>query len=430
MSTQKAIEISYECLTPIYKEHAFSNATLNKTLKTTPSDCKPLVTKIVYGVLDKNIKLDYIIKLFAPQTKPALFVLLKIGAFCILELSIPSAVVVNDCVNYAKKIGKAGVANFVNAVLRNIAKAKEENSFEYPTEPLKCASIQNSYPLWALNKLKDYYGEEEAIKISDGNDDTATCLRINTALISVDEFKNKLVAKGLKFKQTCLDDAIKVYGDVTSLTASGECTPMSLSSMLTVRALNVKPDSNVLDLCAAPGGKSVYIAGLQPSAKIVACDVYPHRLRLISSYAKRMHADNVTVEQNDATEVNPAFFNKFDYVLLDAPCSGFGVVSSRPEIKMFRTEKDVDKLVEIQQKMLEIAKNYLKVGGVLLYSTCTVFAEENALNVKNFLEHNDHFKLIPLDLPIKSDDGSLDLQLLPHKHDTDGFYIAGLVKEK
>ncbi len=428
MSTLNAITQSYHCLNSIYREGAYSNIALNDTLNQSSDEDKPLISKIVYGVLENDIFLNYIIKQFVPSAKPALSVLLKIGTYMITHLSIPSAVVVNDCVNHAKKIGKGAVANFVNATLRSVVRAKEANSFVFPAEPLKKASVMYSYPYWALMLLSREYGEEKAIAIASYRSDNATHVRINKSVTTNEKFEKTLQQKGLKYKKSILPDAYKIYGNVSALTKKGECVIMGLSSMLAALSVNVTDNADVLDLCAAPGGKSVYMAQLNPTAKILSCDTYPHKLRLIEKYAAKMGVTNITTELNDAMEINPAYFGKFDFVLLDVPCSGFGVCYSKPEIKLFKKLDDVRNLVAVQQKMLFAAKNYVKVGGYLTYSTCTVFAEENRKNIKNFLAQNPEFALTDLNLPIKTE--TKDLQILPHIFDAEGFYIARMVKTK
>ncbi len=428
MSTLNAITQSYHCLNSIYREGAYSNIALNDTLNQSSEEDKPLISKIVYGVLENDIFLNYIIKQFIASAKPALSVLLKIGTYMIIYLNIPSAVIVNDCVNHAKKIGKGAVANFVNATLRSIVRANEAHSFVYPDDPIKKASVMYSYPYWALMLLSREYGEETAKAIAAYKSDNATHVRINKTVTDNTKFEEILNQKGIKYKKSLLPDAYKIYGDVTQLTKNGECVIMGLSSMLAALSVNVTDNANVLDLCAAPGGKSVYMAQLNPTAKILSCDTYPHKLRLIEKYAAKMGVTNITTELNDAMEINPAFFGKFDYVLLDAPCSGFGVCYSKPEIKLFKKYEDVRNLASIQQKMLWAAKNYLKVGGYLTYSTCTVFAEENQKNISNFLTQNPEFALADLCLPFKTE--TKDLQILPHIFDAEGFYIARMVKTK
>ncbi len=430
MSTRSAIMTACDCLDSIFKNGAFSNVSLNAFLKETLADDKPLVTKIVYGVLDNYVLVDYYINQFAPKVPSAVSTILRAGTFCITELNLPSAIAVNDCVEILKKRGKKGLCGFVNAVLRNVSKAHATDSFVMPRDELQALSVKNSIPVWALKKLSDAYGIDAAASFAGYVNRPSTNLRVNTAVNSIEKIKTVLLNEGLKYEDTVLPDALRVYGDVTSVTGKNACVAMSLAAMLAARAVGASDGEKVLDCCAAPGGKSVYMANLSPNADITACDIYPHKLKLIEGYARKMHADNVKVALNDATVFNPSFKEKFDRVLLDAPCSGYGIVFSRPDVKVFRKESDVAQLVAVQRNMLSVAKNYVKKGGTLVYSTCTVFYEENAENVEWFLANNPNFSLSDTELPVRSAFGEqLGLQLMPYVHDTDGFFIAKFKKE-
>lgn len=281
-----------------------------------------------------------------------------------------------------------------------------------------------------VEKLRDDYGQAAMLSFANHVNVPSANLRIDTGTNSVDEVKLFLDKEGVKYADTVLPDALQVFGDVTSVTEKKACVAMSLAAMLVARTVGVEDGDNVLDCCAAPGGKSVYMANLCPTARILSCDVYPHKLKLIEGYAYKMKAENISVKLNDATAVNPQFFDKFDKVLLDAPCSGYGVIFSRPDIKVFRKQEDVAELAKIQRQMLSVAKNYVKKGGTLVYSTCTVFQEENGDNIKWFLAENPDFELTEPDLPLhtafKDKPG---VQLMPDVHGTEGFYMAKLIRK-
>ena len=430
MSTQIAIQKSFLCLDSVYINGAFGNVTLNTVLNKTPNQDKALVTKIVYGVLDNDLWLDFCVRKFATKVDSSVLVLLKIGAYCITKLNLPSAVAVNDCVEVLKRQGKKGLSGFVNAVLRNISRAYEKDDFVLPDDNMQAISIKHSLPLWALQKLKATVGEQLAIDFACFKPTPQTTVRINEKINSVKEVQAFLDANDIRWQQTFLPDALSVVGDTTLLTENTACTPMSLSAMLVVRALEAKDGEKILDCCSAPGGKSVYIANLCPKADITSCDIYPHKLKLIEGYAKKMGASNINVLLNDATVSNKNFIDKFDKVLLDAPCSGFGVLQSRPDIKVFRKKQDVTELAKIQWKMLCVAKDYVKKGGNLLYSTCTVFEEENSKNIARFLNENHDFELLDLNVGLKTAlPNKLGFQLLPNVHGIDGFYIAKLKRK-
>lgn len=430
MSTQISIQKSFQCLSSIYVEGAFSNISLNNILNKTPQEDKSLVTKIVYGVLENDIWLNYCIKKFAKTVDSSVRILLKIGAFCITKLNLPSAIAVNDCVEVLKKQGKKGLSGFVNAVLRNISKEHDKNGFDLPPDKIKAISVKYSIPEWALEKLYASYGEKITFDFASYTQSPQTTIRVNTAINKVEEVTALLDAEGIKWRPTFLSDALMVQGDVTKITEKTASTPMSLSAMLVARAVNPSPKEQILDCCSAPGGKSVYMANLCPQADIISCDIYPHKIKLIEGYAKKMGAKNVKAMQNDATCLNESFINAFDKVLLDAPCSGYGVLQSRPDIKVFRKKADVAVLADMQRKMLQIAKNYVKKGGLLIYSTCTVFEEENSANVQWFLKNNPDFVEYTDNAQIKSAiPNQKGIQLLPHVHGIDGFYYAVLKRK-
>ena len=431
MSTQKAIQKSFQCLSTVYVDKAFGNITLNNVLNKTDPQDKPLVTKIVYGVLDNDLWLNYCIKQFATSVDSSVLVLLKIGAYCITKLNLPSAVSVNDCVEVLKKQGKKGLSGFVNAVLRNIARTHQKNGFDLPSDTLKNISIKYSMPLWAVEKLANSYGKQVALDFCASQPNSQTTIRVNTQKSNLQSVTQLLDQKSIKWQPTILPDAIAVFGDTTAITEQTASTPMSLSAMLVARAVNPQDNEKILDCCAAPGGKSVYMANLCPTAQVTSCDMYPHKIKLIQGYAKKMGATNLKAMINDATVINDEFVDAFDKVLLDAPCSGFGVLQSRPDVKVFRKKADVLELAKLQYQMLSVAKNYVKKGGLLVYSTCTVFEEENSLNVKQFLEQNPNFEICQNLSQIKTAfSDKLGVQLMPYLHGIDGFYYAVLKRKQ
>lgn len=198
--------------------------------------------------------------------------------------------------------------------------------------------------------------------------------------------------------------------------------------MLIVHALNAAGKCSVLDACAAPGGKAVYIKQLNDDATVTACDIHPHRVALIDSYAKRMGVE-ITAVCRDSSVFNSAFEEKYDFVLCDVPCSGFGVLDSRPDIKLTRASVDIGNLMKLQSAIISNAARYVKRGGVLLYSTCTVFNNENGQIVERFLQNNADFSYSTINLPIDSPaNGQGKYQFLPHVDAIQGFFAARLVK--
>ena len=424
-----ALNSAYECLSSIYREKSFSSITLNEILNKTSKDDKKLVTKIVYGVLDKDIELDYIINKFTSNVKPAILPILKIGTYCLKYLSIPDYALVNECVNLTKKIGKSGISGFVNAVLKNIAKNISAEKIEYPKNFDENLSIRYSYPIWAVKMIVNDYGKEEAEKIiSYCPKHNLTHVRINKKLTNCIKFKELLEKNNIKYIDSELEDAFYVEGMAEKI-KSDLYTVQSASSMLVCKSVGLRDGEKLLDVCAAPGGKSVYLASVS-NVEVVACDVHPHRLKLVESYAKRM-GETIKVCLSDATVFSAKFEGKFDKVLCDVPCSGFGVLESKPDIKLFRTENDISALSGLQLKILSNCSRYVKIGGSLIYSTCTIFKKENEDVVKKFLEQNNSFEyedVITEPRVEKNSNGYI--QFLPYKHEVDGFFIAKLKRIK
>jgi len=412
---------SYKCIDNIYRKKSFSGQELNKFLSDLPSDERPLTTKLVYGVIDKNIELSYIIKQYAKSVKPAILPVLQIGVYCFLYLSIPNAVAVNECVELAKAIGKGGVKSFVNAVLKNISNQIVANKLVYPSDARQYMSVKYSFPLWVIDKVVEDFGEEEAKNIFGYEKDNSFYhIRVNLKKISVDEFEMLLQKDEIKYKQT-LPDGFYISGNLENIKPCFY-TVQSLSSMYVCRAFDDIKGKKFLDLCAAPGGKSVYLASL--GANVTSCDIHPHRVELIKKYAKRMDVE-VDAFLNDASKPNIDFINSFDNVLCDVPCSGFGVTDSKPDIKLFKQKEDIENLAKLQSQILHVASSYVKIGGSIVYSTCTIFKQENNDVVNDFLAKNKNFvaENIQLDFD-KTKEGYI--QFLPYKDNTEGFFIAKL----
>ncbi|HPG92537.1 MAG TPA: 16S rRNA (cytosine(967)-C(5))-methyltransferase RsmB [Clostridia bacterium] len=414
---------SYKCLDNIFRKGAYSSIELNETLLDSAEKDRPLITKIVYGVLDKNITLEYEIKLYAQKIKPAVLPILKIGLYALRYLSIPQFAVINECVELTKNIGKKELSGFTNAILRNLSQKKE---FPLPENIDEKLSVKYSFPLWAVKKLIAEKGEEFTQNFLAYEPPRLTHIRINLNAVSVKDFCELLDNQKINYKKSIFDDALFVEG--MPKINKKFFTPMSVGSMAVVKALDAQGECDVLDVCAAPGGKSVFMAQSDKSATVTACDIYPHRVELIKSYAKRMGVKNIEAVICDSAEFNPDFENKFDYVLCDAPCSGMGVFYDKPDIKFFRQEKDIAELSALQKKILLNAAAYVKKGGFLVYSTCTIFDEENAQNADFLLKHNHEFEFLSYNLP-KFGQINGEKQFFPHIDGVEGYYIAKFTKK-
>ena len=419
---------SYETLKQIYTERAFSSLALNKTLSFCKQQDKSLITKIVYGVLDNDIKLEYLISRHVrkmPKGDTLLF--LKIGVYCLADLSIPVYTVVNDVAELSKISEDKRIVGFVNATLKSIAQSIK-NFDDYPADPILRLSVQYSYPEWALRKLVKDYGIEVATKIVTYPADNRTTARF-TNRINAETISQKY---GVEAEPSLFDDAFYIKGNLPA--NSGEYTVQSLSSMAVARicANLLKDGDRFIDCCAAPGGKSVYVKQLRPDVNVTSCDIHPHRVELINSYAKRMGVQLETrCVDNSYPKGDPDFIRAFDVVLCDVPCSGFGVLNNRPDIKIFRENKDISELMRLQYSILQNCWSYVKPGGHLVYSTCTVFDNENGQNIRRFLNEHWDMNYGIIDLPqFPEANGKGFYQFLPHKDGVQGFFVAVLKSEE
>ncbi|MDE7440102.1 MAG: hypothetical protein K2N23_06320 [Clostridia bacterium] len=397
----------YLILSKVYKDGKF----LKQAIAETPVEPlnKARTVKICYGVLEKDIYLDYILRANAKKApKSSVKIILKIALYMLEFLDKHDYMVVDSAVELVKKAGKDGASGFVNAFLR---------SYKIPPMPERAderLSIECSAPLWLVKKIKRSYKSETAdilTKQSEG-----VCVRFEKGAEKyLDKphtdtpFKDTYI-----FKNFVRDDGFD----------KGEYTFQSVGSIAICSAIS--PCEKLLDACSAPGGKAVLLT--KKCKEVTACELHPHRVELINSYAKRMGV-NVNAMQADSSVFNPIFENAFDAVLCDVPCSGTGVINENPDIKLFRREEDIKSLNEIQLKILNNCARYVKSGGKLYYSTCSVLPEENDSIVYEFLRNNLDFKLEITESPLAHRATKFGLQFLPHISLGAGFFVTSFTKE-
>ena len=396
----------YKALYSVYKDGAFIASVIDGI----PDDRdKSLSVRIIYGVLEKDVELEKIIKILcecAPDFK--IRIVLKIGIYCLKYMnSLPDYAVVNNAVELVKTIGKRQVAGFVNAVLKRYVKDGADISKNNDSE-----EIEYSLPKWYIDKIKSDY-KDDAEKLLNYVCKPREHIRLNMRKISYEEFKSAVRnVESSKFGGYY----VKATNVTKKLFERGEITYQAEGSMAIAQAVaNLKPKS-VLDMCAAPGGKSAYIDELI-NADIIACDIREHRVKLIESYIKRMGSKHITALVADGTVNNAEWNKKFDVVLIDAPCSGSGVIYSKPDIMLKLNEQGIKSLTEIQSKLLDNGARYVSDNGYIVYSTCSVLKDENERQVKAFIEQNGDFEFVK------------DRRVLPHVDDTEGFYYA-IIKRK
>lgn len=425
----KELNASYQILEKVCIEKSYVSIELNKFLKNAQGMNASLVTKIVYGVLEKDISLEYFISQFVKkQPDPKILILLKIVAYSSKSVSsIPHFALVNEIVSIAKKIDKYS-AGFVNAVCKKLI----SNDLILPSKKdiTKYLSVKYNYPEWVIIELKKSKSIEFIEELISKELTTLTHIRINVKLITPQKFKEKLDKLGIKYEPSLYDYTLYVdyakllnYDDLKK-----EYVVQGLPSIITCNVLDAQK-GKVLDVCSAPGGKSVYLANNE-NLDIFACDIHSHRLDLVKKYASNYDVKNMHFCLQDATVLNKDWIDKFDYVLCDVPCSNLGVSRKKPDVFLNKSLGDAKTLASIQYKILETSANYVKSGGILQYSTCTIIDLENKNVINKFLNNHKDFELTEINVDNINifNDNNL-YTFYPNLTDTEGFFIGRLKKK-
>lgn len=424
--------ISVLILDKIFKDKAYSNLVLKNYLeKYSLKDVdKKLVTEIVYGTIKYKLSIDNILNKFVKKIdeKDISVMILRSALYQLNYLDrVPKYAVLNESVEISKKLCKFK-SSFVNGVLRNYLRNKDviknsKNTLEQ----------EYSFVSWMVKLFKNQFPNDYIDIMKSLNGRAEVCYRINSYKISKEELFDKF--QNLKFE--IINDSrnainIKNLSNVfeDEVYKKGFITVQDLSSQIVCEIMNPVENDFILDLCGAPGGKSTYLAELiKDNGKIISCDLHEHKINLISQNAKRLGLKSLELKLNDALVLNKSFVGCFDKVLLDAPCSGLGVIRKKPEIKWFKNQEDLEQIINIQRKMVEISSKYVKVGGILMYTTCTLNKNENENIVNEFLKNNENFVLEELNLDlfcglkIKLNENMVTL--LPSEFN-DGFFISKL----
>ena len=426
---ETARSLALAVLEDVFINQAYSNIALNKHLKGSHLSAtdKGLVTEIVYGTVARKLTLEWYLSHFIQDRDKLdnwLYILLLLSAYQLRYLDkVPNHAVVNEAVELAK-LRKKGSEKLVNAVLRrilregwpDIARIKRKN---------KRDSIAYSLPVWLVSKLKEEYGEERAQAIFE------SLLVRNKASIRVTDLSRKEEIQALleaTDSPLAATGLVKEQGHFAGhdLFSEGAITIQDESSQLVAPTLDLQGDEQVLDACAAPGGKTAHMASYLTSGKVTALDLYDHKLDLIQENAERLGvADQVQTQKLDARKVHE-FFEKdsFDKILVDAPCSGIGLLRRKPDIKYNKETADFTSLQEIQLEILGSVCQTLRKGGIITYSTCTIVSEENFQVVEAFLESHPEFEQVKLEHECKDilKDGCI--LITPELYGSDGFFIS------
>ena len=434
--------IAYNVLDSVLRGGAYLNLALRAGLKDTDSLTASSVTAIVYTAVENVKYSDYLISHYTKgRLHGSIRLILRMGIAEILFMNTACYAVCDECVKLTKDIGKKELTGFVNAVLRRVIRERDELP-ELPKDDSEYLQIKYGLPDFLADEYIREYGRSFTEEMLSGKF-SLTCVRAQYPH-TVDELTDKLipndpVMKELPYRHGKLvSDALILEkgGDIASsdLFKKGSMAVQSESAMLVCRICKPVRGMRVLDACAAPGGKSAYLASLmQNDGEITAWELHENRAELTRKTISRLHADIVKCEQHDSTVLDESLIDNMDLVLADVPCSGFGV-GSKPDTYLNRTNEDIEEIRKIQQDILHACSKYVRPGGGLVYSTCTISKRENEDNAAWFLKTHPDFipdefsSLLPEEYSERSKNGML--QLFPHLDGTDGFFIARFIRKQ
>ncbi|MFP4920491.1 16S rRNA (cytosine(967)-C(5))-methyltransferase RsmB [Staphylococcus coagulans] len=427
-------ELSLMTIEAVIKDGAYSNLKMNETLQSyalNPAD-RALYTELVYGTIKRKLTLDFYLKPFV-KTKIKGWVrrLLWMSLYQHLYLDkIPTHAIIHEAVNIAKRRGGQQTGNVVNAILRQVTTQNLPDIDAIKKKEIRL-SVKYSIPVWIIKHWLTHFGEAVTTSIAENLLlPAAQTVRVNQTRIAIDEAKEALEKEGLHVeKDDHLPECLHVSGHGvmhTSLFKKGYVSIQDKSSMFVAHMLNLQSGDSVLDSCSAPGGKACHIAELlNGTGQVLATDLHDHKITLIENNIHKLGLTHIKAMQHDATK---PYDQMFDKILLDAPCSGLGVIRHKPEIKYTMTPEVIDELVTIQLKLLNNVAQNLKPGGTLVYSTCTIEQLENENVIYTFLKSNHDFEFDPVIDP-RNGEYTKTLQLLPQDMNTDGFFITRVKKK-
>lgn len=429
----KTREIILKVLYNIDKNGAYSNIALDQELNKarknrTIIDKRDIgfISEIVYGTTSWKLTIDEIIKKYSnikiKKISTWIINILRMSIYQIIFLDkVPKSAAVNEAVELSKRYGHKASSNFVNAILRKVDKKDYEEFFDIKND-IERISKTTSMPIWIVEELlkeNEIQKVEEICKNS--NIRPKLYIRINTLKTDKQDLIKKLKSESIKVIDTDKNDflELKDIKNVESLNEfrEGLFTVQDKQAGEIPLILNPKPNEKVLDGCSSPGGKTTYIAQLMKNqGEIKAWDIYPHRVELVKQTAKRLGINIIYAEEQDATKYEEKYFEYFDKILLDVPCLGLGVLKRKPDIKWQRKLEDVEEITQIQEQILQNCSNYLKKGGELVYSTCSILKQENDKIIEKFIEKNKNFEI-------------KEILSVYQNENTDGFYICKVRKK-
>ena len=430
-------------LLSIEKDGAYINIEMNKLRAHSVYSDKDirLIGEIVNGVIKRKITLDYVISLHSStklnKISPYVLNVLRIGVYQLLYMDkIPPSAAVDECVKIIKKSSVARLSGYVNAVLRAVDKADVNN---LPSDVAESKSIKYSYPLWLVKRWINNFGEEFTDSLLNSlNQKSPLYIRCNTLVNSINDFEKSLNEANIDYSKVTIHgfsdynysfriDNIKDINKIQGF-KDGAFYIQDPAASLAAYILEPQKSNRIIDMCAAPGGKSLFVADLiSNDGEIISCDIFEHKIKLMDYNMQKYKAFCVKTELNDATILRDEWINTADRVLCDVPCSGFGIIRKKPDIKYSRCEEDIASLADLSYRILENGALYLKNGGILVFSTCTIEKEENEEVIHKFLINHPEFSIYPFGDDNMYRDGFYTAY--PNVTDTDGFFICRLKKQ-
>lgn len=437
-------ELSLEILLKVLEEGEYSSVVIGQVLSVyqyMDKQDRAFLTRLTEGTIERAIELDYILNQFSKvkvkKMKPVIRNILRMGVYQLKYMEqVPASAACNEAVKLAQKKGFHNLKGFVNGVLRNIVRNMDKIRYpELDSQPLQALSIQYSMPEWIVKLWVEQYGSGVTKQMLEASfAERATSIRCNNGRTTVDRLWKELENEQVHVeKGNYVQDALQIssYNYLQKLNCfqAGDFTVQDESSMLVALAAGIEKDALVVDVCAAPGGKSLHAADiLQGTGKVISRDLTEQKVLKIRENKERLQIDNLIPQVWDATVLDKDLVGKADIVLADLPCSGLGVIGKKNDIKYKATPEGIEELARLQRQILTVVSQYVKPGGVLIYSTCTV----------NRMENEENMEWIEKELPFVSE--SMDayipkvlqgdttkngyLQLIPGIHKTDGFFLA------
>lgn len=438
-------EIAAEAMVQIMAEGAYNNGALRRLLRQNGAmsrQDRAFVTEVVNGTLRNLYYLDYILNTFSKvrteKMKPWILAVLRTALYQMYFMNTPDAAACNEAVKLTGERGYAKLGGFVNGVLRTAGRRKEEIALP-EKGTAEYLSVCFSHPLWLVKMWIAYYGFEFTKELCRANNMAPdVTVRVNTLKTDKAKLRKALEERGVQVRDGKMENALHLSATADlgrmDLFREGWFHVQDESSQAAAALLAPRKGERVLDVCAAPGGKSFTMAQeMENAGEIIARDIYAHKIELIEQGAGRLGIRNLRTEEKDAALWEREDAEAFDRVLVDAPCSGLGLLRKKPDIRLKKDGQEIDQLIPIQRRILDCAAGYVKPGGVLVYSTCTLSRKENEKNVQWFLEKHPEFSpdaaapFLPEEMIVEKD--SCMVTLFPHLQGTDGFFMARLVKK-